>query len=454
MSFLNKTLNIPCEIGLYDLPGKCADVCVTSPPYYALRDYGVPPSSWPEITYTLFGIDVVIPATECCLGLEPTPHAFIGHLLHVFRGVHHALKDDGTCWVNLGDSYSTGAGGGNMKNKKVQAMAGSNGLPGEGTRKDNVSVFRKPFRNNFIKSKDMMGIPWMFAFAMREDGWYLRQDIIWAKPNPMPESIQDRCTKSHEYIFLFSKSKKYYFDAEAIKTASIHEVTKTPDGWDTSKNGSHGSFHKNGRENNKVPSKHSFKRENSSRKDILVPGATLNCHRPDRNDTLPTGFANKRSVWNIATRPFKEAHFATFPEELVTDCIKAGSSQHGCCAACGNPYKRLVNKTLVPTAKASFNSPIDDRDLHADKQDQGSNRAKDGHKSGHIYSSETIGWVATCKCSTTEIKKAVVLDPFHGSGTVGIVSSSLARDHIAFEIKNGYTKLETKRRYDALGLFA
>lgn len=208
--------------------------CVTSPPYFGLRDYG----------------------HDGQIGLEQTPEAYIAAMVEVFRCVCDVLADDGTLWLNIGDSYA-GAGYSNHKNTG-------------GTQRENGGKQRH-LSGTGCKPKDLIGVPWMLAFALRADGWYLRQDIIWHKPNPMPESVRDRCTKAHEYIFLLSKSEKYFFDSEAIK-----EPVKT------------------------------------SSENIRFEGKKY-----DR--------ANKRSVWQVATRPYKGAHFATFPPALIEPCILAGS---------------------------------------------------------------------------------------------------------------------------------
>ena len=235
-----------------------ARTCITSPPYYGLRDYG--------------GEDKQI-------GQEQTPDEFIDQLVNVFKEVRNVLTDDGTCWVNLGDSYY------NYRPGKGQ------GLPRQSvstTKQDLPDVC--PRRGNKIrglKEKDLIGIPWQFAFAMRADGWYLRQDIIWHKPNPMPESVRDRCTKAHEYIFLFSKNKKYYYDNEAIK-----EPAKD---WGT-RDRTKGKYHNEGTG--------------------LQPHSGLTKSYPTKN---------KRSVWSVTNKPYREAHFATYPPDLIEPCILAGS---------------------------------------------------------------------------------------------------------------------------------
>ena len=189
---LNKVYNMDCKTGLKLVADNSIDCCITSPPYYGLRDYGVPDQ----------------------IGLEKTPDEYIEKLVEVFREVKRVLRDDGTLWVNIGDSYAGSGKGGafypeNAKNYKQSTNNGS------------INNLNKGYTGGSIKQKDLIGIPWMLAFALRSDGWYLRQDIIWAKPNPMPESVTDRCTKSHEYIFLLSKSKNYYFDNEAIKEPTV-----------------------------------------------------------------------------------------------------------------------------------------------------------------------------------------------------------------------------------------
>ena len=231
-------------------------MCVTSPPYYGLRDYG---------------------GEENQIGQEGSPEEFIDQLVEVFKKVRDVMVDDGTLWVNMGDTYYNYRSDGNYPKQTVSKT--NQDLP-------NFS----PARGNKLKglkSKDLIGIPWMLAFALRKDGWYLRQDIIWHKPNPMPESVKDRCTKSHEYIFLLSKSKNYYYDNEAIK-----EPAKD---WGT-RDRTNGKYHNKGTG--------------------LQPHTGLSKSYPTKN---------KRSVWTVTSKPYKEAHFATYPPDLIEPCIKAGS---------------------------------------------------------------------------------------------------------------------------------
>ena len=238
-----------------------ARTCVTSPPYYGLRDYG---------------------GEENQIGQEKTPEEFIDQLVNVFKEVRNVLTDDGTLWVNLGDSYYNYRPGKGQSYPKQSVSKTNQDLPTQCNKRGN--------KLDGLKEKDLIGIPWMFAFAMRSDGWYLRQDIIWHKPNPMPESVKDRCTKSHEYIFLLSKNKKYYYDNEAIK-----EPVKKD--WGT-RNRTNGKYHNSG----SGLSPHSGLTKSYDRK-------------------------NKRDVWSITNKPYKGSHFAVFPPDLITPCILAGSEK-------------------------------------------------------------------------------------------------------------------------------
>jgi len=241
---------------LKTLPDNSIDCCITSPPYYGLRDYGC----------------------DGQIGLEETPEQFVSSLMDVFNQVKRVLKPEGTLWFNMGDSYA----GNNSR-------ASNNGRAGFGNERE-IVVNRT---GEGLKSKDLIGVPWMCAFALRSNGWYLRQDIIWHKPNPMPESVTDRCTKAHEYIFLMSKSAKYYYDQLSIK-----EDCKTFD---------------------------NSNRDRDTTKLNNTPGRT----KMKGLKTNQYEKANKRSVWTVNTKPYQDAHFATFPEELIVDCIKAGCPENG-----------------------------------------------------------------------------------------------------------------------------
>lgn len=258
--FANASVSLFCgdvRQVLRHLPDASAQTCVTSPPYFGLRDYGV----------------------DGQIGLEQTPDAYVSEMVAVFREVRRVLKDDGTLWLNLGDSYANdGKWGGSTGGKHASGLHGNTGVGRE-----------RKFTG--MKPKDLIGIPWRVAFALQSDGWYLRQDIIWHKPNPMPESVRDRCTKAHEYVFLLSKSERYYFDYEAIREQAVK--------------GHAGSSFDKGK-----TAKHQLGRASTA----------------ERKDD---GLRTKRSVWSVSVKPYKGAHFATFPADLIEPCILAGAPRGG-----------------------------------------------------------------------------------------------------------------------------
>lgn len=282
---------------LRELPDGCVQTVVTSPPYWGLRDYGVAGQ----------------------IGLEPTPAAYVARMVDVFREVKRVLRDDGTAWVNFGDSYAANQSSNGGYSAKSTLAGFTN--PNTKGRRANSEGQRVP-RWHALKPKDLVGIPWRVAFALQDDGWYLRSDIVWSKPNPMPESVSDRPTRAHEYIFLLSKRARYYYDAAAVrepaKESDAPSRWKTPDGWDTSAGaGGHGSIHRAGREKGHRTDK---QRGHSRRHD----GFNDRWDGMSKEEQQVMG-ANKRDVWTVATHPFPEAHFATFPPKLIEPCILAGS---------------------------------------------------------------------------------------------------------------------------------
>lgn len=256
------------------------------------------------------------------LGLEQTPEEYIAAMVEVFRCVRDVLSDDGTLWLNIGDSYARTGGTDRKVSASAQVGSTRNTMKQMSDRTSKASELG-------LKDKDLIGIPWMLAFALRADGWYLRQDIIWHKPNPMPESVRDRCTKAHEYLFLLSKSEKYYFDNEAIKEQAASSSIKR---WAQDVEGQRGSDRVPGKTNGTMKAvggprsrRDSFKRDDSKRAGA-IPGQAHGTHRPDRDESnWDLEKRNKRSVWTVATRPYKSAHFATFPPALIEPCILAGS---------------------------------------------------------------------------------------------------------------------------------
>jgi len=307
---------------LKTLPDESVNCCVTSPPYWGLRDYGV----------------------EGQLGLEPTPAEYVEKMVAVFSEVKRVLRDDGTLWLNLGDSY--GATGGDTHSGFNERYSGTGGA---GSKQDAMlDGVKGRGADTRLRPKNLIGIPWRVAFALQADGWYLRQDIIWAKPNPMPESVTDRCTKSHEYLFLLAKSERYYFDAKAIAEPATSEQGKGATG-----RGQQGY--------------------------AVASGGPSGSPQQDHSGWMGGDGAtrNKRSVWTVATAPFSEAHFATFPPALIEPCILAGCPPGG-----------------------------------------------------------------------------VVLDPFGGAGTTGLVADRHGRDAILCELNPEYAAMAHRRIFNDSPLFA
>ncbi|WP_443693944.1 DNA-methyltransferase [Pseudomonas sp.] len=304
-----------CIESMRTLSDKSVQMCVTSPPYYGLRDYGV----------------------DGQIGLEETPAEFIARLVEVFREVRRVLRDDGTAWVNMGDSYAGSRCGRNSqsitgvgRDESVTAARARRTVASR--RRDNEAIPRSDYAVPGFKPKDMMGMPWRLAFALQDDGWYLRQDIIWHKPNPMPESVRDRCTKAHEYIFLLSKSPKYFYNQSAILEPCspnthnrLSQDVLAQIGSDRANGGakSNGNMKAVARKSNGVGWGHGTDGDERAR------------GRIKDNDSMNSALAvmpterNKRSVWTVPTHSFKGAHFATFPPELIRPCILAGAPRGG-----------------------------------------------------------------------------------------------------------------------------
>lgn len=312
-----------CIAGLKTLPDEGVHCCVTSPPYFGLRDYG----------------------HEDQIGLESTPTEYVERLVSVFREVRRVLRDDGTLWLNLGDSYAAQRGGTHQPAETLSGGHGGKTQSGERVNRDRCDGYN-PSRNATaigLKHKDLIGIPWRVAFALQADGWYLRQDIIWHKPNPMPESVTDRCTKAHEYVFLLSKSQKYHYDAQAIAEKSECAGTIV-------------EAYKSGKN---------------------VAGQQFRNTATGKHDVVVKDTRNKRSVWTINPQPCHEAHFAVMPEALAELCIRAGCPVGG-----------------------------------------------------------------------------VVLDPFAGSGTTGIVALRHQRNFIGTELNTEYCEMARRRISNSMPLFA
>lgn len=385
---------------LLSFPSESIDCCITSPPYWGLRDYGSgkwiggdPECHHRKVKFKSSDLQATVGTDGGCgifkdtckhcgavrqdeqLGMEKTPEEYVRNMVDVFREVKRILKKDGTLWLNLGDTYMGGKGANGASKAYL----------------DNVSVINKKalvatapgdFRPNdrphpFIKPKDLVGIPWSVAFALRDDGWYLRQDIVWSKPNCMPESVMDRCTKAHEYIFLLSKNRKYYFDYKAIQQPAKPDSSQR-------KLRANGSNHKwidgaPGQPSHtmKDPRPNMRRSGNLERKDASVRMVPEDSGKNQAGSVPWEGdMANKRSVWEVPTIAFKGAHYATFPPDLIVDCIKAGCKENG-----------------------------------------------------------------------------VILDPFAGAGTAPMVARKLNRNFIGIELLPANVEMTDQRLYEELGMF-
>ena len=365
-----------CIDGLRSLPDESVHCVVTSPPYWGLRDYG----------------------QDGQIGLEDTPEAYTARMVEVFREVRRVLRDDGTLWLNLGDSYAANKGSGYYRN---QCGGLKDGPQGKALRNQDFNQSLPPG----LKPKDLVGIPWRIAFALQADGWWLRQDIIWHKPNPMPESVTDRCTKAHEYVFLMSKSARYFYDAAAIAEPFAD-----------ARMGASGA--------RALPYS-----EGSGRRDTLSDGTRKGL------GVSPGETRNKRSVWTISTKPFSGAHFAVMPPDLVEPCVLAGTSEKGCCPDCGAQMQRVMDRTPSSACQgAGWTSGV------------GTMR-NDGDRPGSFVGavSETKGWASFCDCATETPIPCTVLDPFGGAGTTALVADRLGRNAIICELNPEYVKIAKDR---------
>lgn len=383
-----KILNMDVIAGLKSLPEKSVHCVVTSPPYWGLRDYGV----------------------EGQIGLEKTPEEYVSKMVQVFREVRRVLRDDGTAWVNMGDNYATG---GYEPHDKGAALNGYD-CPAGWAAASRGQGAMKIAGVGGLKQKDLVGMPWRLAFALQADGWYLRSDIIWSKPNPMPESITDRPIKSHEYVFLLTKKARYFYDADAVREGYSRDPL---------------TFGNTNR--TKIKGIDSMAKGSS---DFMVKYG-------DDSEVNPAG-RNRRTVWEIATQPTPEAHFATFPEALVEPCIKAGTSERGCCSVCGAPWVRVAE----PDAeyKKLLGRDILRKNEHPkeDVLSKGMSQKKKFPRTTAGYI--TIGWQPPCTCSADTIP-CTVLDPFGGSGTVAKVARDLNRDAILIEINPAYVEIARRK---------
>jgi DNA modification methylase len=380
---------------LETLPENSVHCCICSPPFFGLRDYGVAGQ----------------------IGLEGSPEEWCAKLVSVFRECRRVLHPSGTLWVECGDSYTSG--------NRATYRSGASDNKGQQVQDD----MPRPRTPNGMKTKDLMGTPWMLAFALRTDGWFLRSDIIWSRPNPMPESVQDRPTKAHSYVFLLTKRPHYFFDAEAIKEPV------TGDAHMRRANGP----------NSRMVLERAVGRSNIAGvgpKSAPAGSGTKANESFHAAVTDLVGSRNKRSVWTIASEPSSDEHYASYPTALVKPCILAGTSAKGVCPRCLNPYERIAERTGGTIGKGSWvNHELDDEQGIG----QRTGSRADGSDEDGTYRVKTLGWAATCECEAGEPIPATCLDPFLGSGTTAAVALELGRNAIGIELSEDYVKLARAR---------
>ena len=374
---LYKIFTGDCIAGMSKMPAQSVHTCITSPPYYELRDYGV----------------------EGQHGNETLLSSYIEKMVEVFAAVWRVLRDDGTLWLNIGDTYADNS------NKK-----------------------------DGLKAKDLMGVPWRVALALQAAGWYLRQDIIWHKPNTMTESCDDRCVKSHEYIFLLTKKPAYFFDFEAIREKTGNEMS-----WDDYIK----LLQNNQSEGNEDWYARPPGRWGGESGGDADSGQVYGKGHKAVTATHPNG-RGKRSVWTVPVGSYKGAHFATFPPKLILPCILAGTSKKGACPDCGAPWVREVESIRIPTRSGKSGKG-------AMKKDQQEARGGFGRSSvfldpkRHVTATRTIGWQPGCACSATGRVPCTVLDPYLGSGTTVAVAVQYGRRGVGCELNPEYVKLARER---------
>jgi len=364
---------------LADLEPASIHACVTSPPYYRLREYG-DQAEWPEITYApMPGIPTLtVPAQRCELGLEHELSSYVGHLVHVFRAVRRVLRPDGTLWLNLGDGW---------------ASAGKRGDPRSGFNGE-VPVMRIP---TGVKRKDLIGVPWRVAFALQADGWWLRSEIVWNKPNALPDPTKDRVTRSHETVFHLAVNQNYFHDSHAIREAHSMRMQRRPSGHKRRRTGS-------------LILEHTW--SGTVRDELGVDGHPLG--------------RNARSVWSISTTPFEGAHFAVMPRALAERCVLASTSARGVCTSCGTPMAHVIDRRTW------------DQEGHE----------LEVRSSIHVESigeEHIVGWERGCTCEVDALSPATVLDPFCGAATTGVVALSHGRTFVGIEISEEYALLSRER---------
>jgi DNA modification methylase len=397
---------------LRTLPAAGAQSVITSPPYWGLRDYGVPPTIWGGTTGCRHRWRDEVGGQVCsrctawrgCLGREGTPDLYVAHLVEVMREVRRCLRPDGTLWLVLRDSFANPG-----HSKGNPGSFGSIGRP-RVSRVETHDAYRKTDRRGFeaagLKNKDLVGIPWRVAFALQRDGWWLRSDNIWQKPNVMPESVRDRPTRAHEYVFLLSASSRYFYDAFAVREQ---------DGGGRSGNG-------------------------YARPARLSYGGA-DAPRGQSGEWVGGGGRNRRTVWTIASQCFRGAHFATFPEALVEVCLLAGTAPVAC-DRCGAPWSRDVESIRLLDGGIEISGGWTDEGR---RDASGRSMVATGYGSRRVeIKRRTAGWTSTCEHDDPG-GRSLVLDPFSGAGTTGLVAARHGRDFIGVELSADYARMSTER---------
>lgn len=406
---------------LATLPDESVQCVVTSPPYWGLRDYGVAGQMGLERVHDCLGWATGAPCGEC----------YVCTMVAVFRAVRRVLRADGTCWINLGDSYA------NYNSTTEERFAASTIATPETLHGRLLTGGSKVI--GALKRKDLVGIPWRVALALQADGWWLRSEIIWHKANAMPESVTDRPTRAHEQLFLLAKSARYFYDAEAVREPATYTFEDPRRDFVRESGKMLLSPHPNG--------KHGSHRPERAATGVKFGGAKHAGENGNStysgNEYVATATRNRRSVWTIAPARYVEAHFATFPPALVSPCICAGTSARGCCPACGAPWERLT-KTATRFEGGSGRAGRSAQEVNSSGKWAG-RQYGENLKLGPVVYSATTGWQASCNCEAGEPEPCTVLDPFAGSGTTLAVALSLGRRGIGIELNPAYVELAHAR---------
>lgn len=409
---------------LRTLPDACVDAIVTSPPYWGLRDYGIEPTDWPACSYTpMPGLpDIEVPAERSCLGLEPTLHAFLAHLVLIFEECRRVLKPTGSAWVNMGDGYA-GSWGGQSRDENHNSPVSGTQIKAAPKQTHTGSMSRF----DGLKPKDLIGQPWRVAFALQAAGWYLRQDNIWHKPNPMPESIRDRATKAHEYVFHLTKSERYFFDLEAWSEPASENT--------------HARLSQNVEAQIGSARAHAGGKTNGNMKAVCKKSIPHHDGKVKNNASMDAALAvmpltrNKRSVWTVPTVAYSEAHYATYPPRLITPPILASTSAQGCCSQCGKPWER---KAILPSSADAPKRQTSKGEGVPEPRGYKTSAGQAWQDWRAANPTQFTEWQPTCQCPVScspspQVSPSVVLDPFGGSGTTAQVALEHGRHAILIE---------------------